>query len=261
MEKKNNNAKRIITRADDVGSFHSANAAIFDAYRNGVLRNGSFIVPGRRFDEAVELFKNEKGFCAGIHTALTCEWCDVRWRPILPPEKIPSVVRNDGTLHYTTMDLFKNGAKFDEMLAEIRAQVDKARKTGLDIKYVDSHMNFLWHYETSEQHRFDEIFHRWAESEGLISNVEVSRIPRLPQEGEDPIENLANRIRALGPGTYLIVSHPCFNDPEMRTTQLPGEPVGTQAAKRDIERRMFMDPSILKAFNDNGVEPIRFTEA
>ena len=77
--------RRIITRADDLGSFHSANLACLHAYKKGMLRNGGFIVVGGRIDEAAELFRNEKGFCCGLHAALNCEWEDVRWRPVLPP--------------------------------------------------------------------------------------------------------------------------------------------------------------------------------
>jgi chitin disaccharide deacetylase len=256
------NAIRMITRADDVGSFHSANVACYDAYKQGILRNGGFIVPAGRFREAVEMFKDEKGFCCGVHAALTCEWTDVRWRPILPPEKIRSVVRNDGTLHYTTMDLFKNGAVFKEMLAEIQAQVDLARKAGLNVQYVDSHMNFLWHFERSDQHRFEDAFHRWAEREGLVSRVKLTGyIPRPIRPGKDPIKDMAARIRSMEPGTYILITHPCYDDPEMATTHMPGRPVGEQAKARDVERRMFMDPAIVSACSEKGVQPIRYIDA
>ena len=178
-----------------------------------------------------------------------------------PPDTIPSIVRTDGTLHKTTMDLFKNGAKLSHMMAEIQAQLDLARPKGLDVRYLDGHMGFAWLYEVQGQTRVGELMARWAEKEGLIYGVKLDGGIGLRRDyNYDKIQELADRIRELKPGTYMMVGHPTYNDAEMRTTQLSGRDVGAEAENRDMERRMFMDPVIVQAFKDGGVEAIRFDQ-
>lgn len=253
---------RIITRADDLGSFHSANMAIMDAYKNGVLRNSSVIVPAEHFDEAAEMFSGEKGFCVGLHAALTCEWNTVRWRPLLPADTVPCIVEEDGTLHHSTMGLHEKGPVFDQMLAEIQAQLDKARAAGLDIKYVDSHMAFGWVFEDSDEHRFDEPFERWAEKEGLLWHKKFyGRLPDVEDAPEDPVAHQAAKIRNAGPGQYIYVTHPAYVDDEMNQACYDDKKPGEIAQERDLQRRMFMDPAIVEAFEQSGAVPIRYDEA
>jgi hypothetical protein len=70
---------RVVTRADDIGSYRSANRAAMDACDNGVLRNVSILVPAPHFDEAAEMFAPRKDLCVGLHACVTCEWENVRW--------------------------------------------------------------------------------------------------------------------------------------------------------------------------------------
>ena len=45
----------LIVRGDDSGMCHSANTAVLDAFRNGILRNTSVMVPCPAFAEACEM--------------------------------------------------------------------------------------------------------------------------------------------------------------------------------------------------------------
>lgn len=47
---------RLVTRGDDSGSCATANRAILDAHRHGILKNTSLIVSGPVLDDAVERF-------------------------------------------------------------------------------------------------------------------------------------------------------------------------------------------------------------
>lgn len=259
---------RIITRADDLGSFRSANRAIYDACKKGVLRNAGIIVPGHEFDHAVDMFRGEKDICLGLHAATTCEWNTVRWKPLLPSSLNSCFVDSDGAMHKSVQSIQDSGrVSFKQMLDEVRAQLDKARKAGLDIRYVDAHMAFSWVFENGDDSkRCAEPLARWIESEGLVnaawgSRMPLSRLERPSAPTGDRIADLATMIRSARPGTYLIVSHPMYgDDPEVQTATYGDEVPGAIAAQRDIERRMFMDPAIVQACDTAGVTAIRYDQ-
>jgi hypothetical protein len=257
---------RIVTRADDLGSYRSANRAIYDAWKKGILRNSSIIVPGAEFAHAAEMFRGEKGFCIGLHSAVTCEWNNVRWKPLLPVDTVRSIVDEQGALRKSVQDIHAHGVVFAHILAEIQAQLDKARKAGLDIKYVDGHMAFGWLFEgTDDTKRVAEPMAKWAEKEGLICAAWGNKLPlsRLPVEakGEERIAAIAAAIRTLAAGDYIMVSHPMYgDDPEVQPATYGTAQPGQIARQRDVERRMFMDPVIVAAAKERGLKPIRYDE-
>ncbi len=258
---------RLVTRADDLGSYASANRAIYDAYKKGILRNSSIIVPAAHFEEAAEMFRAEKDFCVGLHAAITCEWNNVRWKPLLPQSGSACFVDGGGALHKNTQAIQDSGrVNFAEILRELQAQLDKARSAGLDIRYIDLHMAFGWLFEGSDDSkRFAEPAARWVEKEGLIyagwgNTLPLKRLPR-PEGTTDRIAALAQAMRDAEPGDYLLVSHPMYaDDPEVQEAAYGDAKLGRIAAQRDVERRMFMDPAILAAADASGIQPIRYDQ-
>jgi predicted glycoside hydrolase/deacetylase ChbG (UPF0249 family) len=86
----------LITRGDDCGSNHSANVAIREAFKSGILRNTSIMVPCAAIEEAAEMLAGEAGLCCGLHCTITAEWDNVRWGPVLLPGEVPSLVDANG---------------------------------------------------------------------------------------------------------------------------------------------------------------------
>jgi predicted glycoside hydrolase/deacetylase ChbG (UPF0249 family) len=245
---------RLVTRGDDSGMCHTANVAVLDAYRDGILRNTSIMVPCPAFDEAAAMYREEPGLCVGLHATLTSEWAEPRWGPVLPGARVPSLVDDHGLFFPSTGELAEHEMEPDQAMAEIQAQLDRARAAGLDIAYVDTHMNFAWIGDMRER------VTRFAEREGLIYHPSV--VERLPQvEGEfgDRVQKLIACLDAAEPGTYMVVGHPAYDNEEMRgiITISGSTDIGEQ---RDEQRRMFMDPAILDCCQRNGVQAIRFTE-
>jgi chitin disaccharide deacetylase len=259
---------RVITRADDLGSFRSANRAIYDAYKKGVLRNAGVIVPAHEFDHAVDMFRGEKEFCLGLHAAVTCEWNTVRWKPLLAASARSCFVDNQGAMHKSVQEIQDSGkVSFGEILTEVQAQLDKARKAGLDIRYVDAHMAFPWVFEGGDDSkRCADPLARWIEKEGLVnaawgSTLPLSRFDRPAAPTGDRITDLAAMVRGAKPGTYVVVSHPMYGtDAEVQPATYGKAAPGKIAAERDIERRMFMDPVILDAYKAAGAQPIRYDQ-
>lgn len=256
----------ILTRADDLGSYRSANRAIMEACTRGIARNTSIMVPASYFDEAAAMFAPEKNCCIGLHATLTCEWDNARWRPVLPPEKVPSIVDADGFLHSSVDAINAAGVNFEQMIDELQAQLAMARRRGLGIRYVDTHMSFGWLFEGgNDSRRFCHVMMEWAEREGLAyhgwgSELPLKELPRGRRDEVDPIRALAEAIHTLEPGTYSLVAHPAYNDEEMRQAGHKGQAPGMVARERDTQRRMFTDPQVIEACEARGVELITYAD-
>ncbi len=249
----------LVTKADDVGSNDSAHRAFFDGYKQGILRNGVIMMTCSKAKEAAEFFKNEKGFCMGLHLTLNAEWDSVKWGPVLPPEKVPSIVDKNGHLFQTTQELHDNNPKVEHILAEMQAQLDLAREYGLDIKFADSHMGFTWVVEgLADKAR------EWARKNGIEWGSHKPWFKRLPEvdcDG-DPVEKFLARLKAAEPGIYYMhFGHPAYDTPEMRALGHEGHPGDAVAVERDNDRRRLMDPRVVEYCKEHGVIPITFTQA
>ncbi|MFW6271234.1 MAG: ChbG/HpnK family deacetylase, partial [Bacillota bacterium] len=132
---------KLITRGDDLGSAITANKAIMDCYKNGILKNTSIMVPAPYIEEAADMFKGEN-ICFGLHCTITAEWDNLRWGPVLPPEEVPSLVNSRGEFFQTTVELENNEPDLEEIMKELKAQLKKARELGFNIEYADMHMGF-----------------------------------------------------------------------------------------------------------------------
>lgn len=245
---------RLITRADDAGSFRSANLAIRHATELGICRNAGIMSPTPFIEHAYELLGSVKGLCLGLHVTMTCEWETPRWGPVLPAQKVPALVEADGTMKRNGDALHQAEAPVEQLMAETVAQLELARKIGFNIEYIDYHMGVDW------LPGYGEALEDLARREGLIGGSRRrDRLPKIEAEGMDHAQRLIAQLRAAEPGTYMAVAHPCFDDAETRAVIGAGHH-GTVGADRDSQRRMFADPAVLAACEELGVEPVRFTD-
>ena len=155
-----------------------------------------------------ELVERQDAFCPGLHATLNSEWAGIRWGPVLAPEDVPSLVREDGTFHSSTQTLHERGV-VSEMLAEISAQLDLVRRLGLRPRYLDTHMVFAWIPGVAE------ALAGLCQREGLVfANGEgFASLPfKLDATASEIAEALAGMV-ATHPGTRPVwVSHPAKRD-------------------------------------------------
>lgn len=250
---------RLITRGDDLGCNHTANVAIRDAYQQGILRNTSLMAPAPAIEDAALLVANEAGLCCGLHCTITAEWDHVRWGPVLPAEVVPSLVDAHGHFFQTTRAVAEHEPQLDEIMAELAAQLERARALGFDVRYADTHMGFGWVVDGLR-----EAIDTWCTREGIRNAAHYGRrLPALDAAGEilDPVEGFIARLRAATAGQYLIVGHPAYDTPEMHELGHEGSPGDRVAAERDLQRRLFMDPRVVAYCREHDVQPIRYDEA
>jgi len=246
---------RLLARADDAGSCHTANVAIAECLDAGLALNVGVMACCPFLDEAAKMLAGRKGICVGLHATINAEWDAVKWGPVLPAERVPLLVDAAGHFHRTPNVTHEQGATADEVLVEIEAQLARARAAGLRIEYLDEHMGFGWLPGVKE--RLGDLVRR----EGLLRGDRgVAYLPRAPQPRDDRADDLIARLEAAPPGAYLIVAHPGHDTEEMRRLGHAGLAPGQVAREREGDTRMFTAPKVLAWCKANGVQPIRFSD-
>lgn len=245
---------RLITRGDDAGSCDSADQAMIQAARNGILRNISVMVPGPSFESAVPLLKALPDSVAlGLHVTINAEWNRVKWKPVLPAVEVPSLIDQNGYFWPTPNETFARGGLADEVLAEIEAQYQKAMGSGLPISYIDEHMGMSWPWPEVRAG-----IAALAKREGLVDAYPVPFLPIIGNAA-DPNDFLASLTNAA-PGTYVYVTHPGMDHNDMRQMGMAGMASGLVARERDADRRLLTNPRVGEEIARRGVELIRYLD-
>jgi hopanoid biosynthesis associated protein HpnK len=135
--------RQLIVTADDFGLSVPVNEAIEQAYREGVLTAASLMVGAPCAEDAVRRARRNPDLRIGLHLAVT------RARPVLPASALPDITDGNGDLPY---HLARAGVRFfflprarRQLEAEIRAQFQAFRATGLELDHVDGHNHMHLH--------------------------------------------------------------------------------------------------------------------
>ena len=87
--------------------------------------------------------------------------------PVSDPHKVPSIIDSrNGYLFQTTRELQENKPDLDEIMLETQAQLDKAVRLGLDIKYAEMHMAYGWVVDG-----LNEAFDSGCREKGIINGI------------------------------------------------------------------------------------------
>ena len=135
--------RKLIVTGDDFGLAVPVNEAIEAAHRDGILTAASLMVGADAAADAVERAKRLPSLKVGLHLVV------VEGRPVLPPESLPDLVNRHGEL---PGDLVSAGIRFfckpgirRQLEAEIRAQFEAFRRTGLVMDHVNAHHHMHLH--------------------------------------------------------------------------------------------------------------------
>jgi len=135
--------KRLIVTGDDFGASTLVNEAIEQAHRGGILNTTSLMVAGTAADDAVHRARRLPSLRVGLHVVI------VDGKPLLDPNLIPALVDRSGEfskqLVRAGFNFFFNAAARRQLEAEIRAQFDAYRATGLQLDHVNAHNHMHLH--------------------------------------------------------------------------------------------------------------------
>jgi hopanoid biosynthesis associated protein HpnK len=135
--------RRLIVNADDFGRSHSINAAVVRAHREGILTTASLMVNEPACAGAVALAQENPGLGIGLHLTLLCG------KSALPPDRIPGLVNEHSEFSSRPVAVgmryfFKRELR-GQLRAEIHAQFEKFRATGLSLDHVNGHLHLHLH--------------------------------------------------------------------------------------------------------------------
>jgi hypothetical protein len=133
----------VIFHVDDAGMSHQSNVGAIRSIEEGVATSMSVMMPCGWVPELVEYLKKHPETDAGLHLTLTSEWDGYRWPPVVGAPQAPGLVDSGGHL-WGSVPQVVGSATPDEVEAEIRAQIAKARAMGFEPTHLDSHMGTLF---------------------------------------------------------------------------------------------------------------------
>ena len=213
--------KYLIVRADDMGSFHSANQACIQVVKNGIARSIEVMVPCAWFPEAATLVRNNPGIDVGIHLVLTSEWGVIKWRPLT---EAPTLVDSAGYFYPfiwpwegAEEDIFLISKHWSiaEIERELRAQIETGLKFLPGVTHLSAHMGF-----TSMDLSVLELVMSLGEEYGLLitESVSIKKLSgwdwNLPKRKR--IRQFVQNIKSIEKGYWLFVEHPGIDGEEMR---------------------------------------------
>jgi chitin disaccharide deacetylase len=203
----------LIIRSDDAGMSHSVNMALEKLIATGLPVSVSVMFPTPWYQETVEILKRNPAVAVGIHLTLNSEWKNYRWGPVLGRTAVPSLVDADGYFFQTAEALHRNNPNLRELEQELRAQIERALRSGLKIDYVDYHMGTAVRYP-----EFREITERLAKEFGLGMSQYFGETRHDPQYLAAPpnkADSLVAMIDRLHQRYNLVVTHVGIDNAEL----------------------------------------------
>lgn len=269
--------KLLIIHADDAGLSHAENRGTIDALEKGSVNSYSMMVPCPWFYEIAAFARLNPHIDHGIHLTLTCEWHTYKFGPVLSKYKVPSLVDKDGYFYKTRQEVLAH-ADLDELKSELCAQIDRALSFGLQPTHLDSHM-----YTLGASSEFLQVYRDLGQryklpvmlNSGLIHEMSHLKTIASKASNELWIDHLylgdfqnfengtladyyANVIQSLKPNLNMIIIHPAYDDPEMRSITKNHPNFG--AAWRQIDLDFFTSSHCRELLENAGVQMISWKE-
>src|SRR5262249_35706710 len=129
--------KRLIVNADDFGLTSGVNRAVIRAHENGIVTSTTVMVNMPPFEEAAVMAGQYPSLGVGLHFNIT------QGEPVAQPKTIRSLLQTTDSFIGTSSALARRWLagrlKKDEIIIELRAQIEKALSEGLTLTHIDSH--------------------------------------------------------------------------------------------------------------------------
>jgi predicted glycoside hydrolase/deacetylase ChbG (UPF0249 family) len=252
---------RLVVRADDMGSCHTANVACMKCYQEGIVRSVEVIVPGPWFNEAVKMLRENPRCDVGVHLTLTSEWELYKWGPLT---KAPSLVDEQGHFYPTTSQradfppktgFLECGWKIDEVEKELRAQIELAKKLIPQVSHLSSHMN-----TPTATPELTALVQKLAQEYKLPGETPGAQYVEWPVDTKAGPEQreaaLVRALQGLRPGTWILIEHPGLDTPEMRAMGHTG--YWEVASHRAGVTQSFTSRRVKEMINGRGIKLVSY---
>ncbi|MBQ9159423.1 MAG: ChbG/HpnK family deacetylase [Erysipelotrichaceae bacterium] len=203
----------LLIRADDLGFSEAVNLGIAKTVHEGIIRNVGLMTNMPYSRHGYDLIK-DAGVCLGQHTNISTG------KPILDPERIPSLVDENG--HFRSSRDYRSAKEdfvvLDEVIAEIEAQYEAFKRiTGRKPDYFEGHAvaskNFIEGLRiVAEKHGLRFLNFSFKGEPIAFGNGKLHIVMESMQPDYDPLETLKKTVEKTWSTIPAIVFHPGFID-------------------------------------------------
>lgn len=203
----------LIVRVDDLGATQSFTEAALEAYRQGVATSAEVIVPGPWFLEAVRLLRDVPNFDVGVHLTLTSEWRNVKWGPITRSESLRT---ENGYFPLSTQNFNAMNPNIKEVEAELRAQIELAKKHIPQLSHLSTHMGTATSSPELKAltEKLAKEYNLPLQASHLSGGSGIWNVPK-----KEKMATFHNKLTNLTSGTWMIVTHPAYSNKETLAMQ------------------------------------------
>lgn len=273
--------KYLIIHADDAGMSHSVNLATIHAMENGIVSSASIMVPCPWFKEFAEYAKQNPERDYGIHLTLNSEWANYRWGPVASRDQVPSLVDDEGYLLDNVRQVAEN-AKASEVEIELRAQIERAKKFGVPLSHLDTHMGALLsrpdlldvyvrlgvEYELPVlfvSDRLDELAKQYPaladRGKILLQSLKEKKLAVLDNIGQfyggnshqERRQTYIDFLKSIQPGVTELIIHCGYDNAELQA-------ISSSSPRRDGDRRIFCEPEIAQLIKELEIKVISWKQ-
>ena len=277
-------SKNLIVNADDYGRSPGVSRGILEAHRQGIVTSTTVMINQPDVETQLAEALNCPRLGVGLHLVFSA------WRPILPPEDIPSLVNSNG-LFLGQHDLWAHAEEISavHLRAEFGAQLDRFRRlAGRLPDHLDCH-HFVHLYppffqiyadlaaefrlplrvpfppETDfqqavatlpylEEFPLDLVRGMVATNSALLQARQLSHPDRFISTffGAEmlTLDHLLHLIRTMPEGTTELMCHPGYNDKALAGS--------TYRSERERELDLLTHPAVRTCIVENGLDLVSF---
>ena len=243
---------RLIINADDFGLTRGVNRAIAELHEAGALTSATLMATGPAFEDAVAISRAYPTLGVGCHVVLT-DGIPVLHPAEIPSLLGPDGKTFRASLTDFLLAVLRGKVNPDDVAREAQAQIAKLQRAGIDVTHIDTHKHthmlpqvarpLLFVAERARigavRNPFEAPWSRALGHSELVRRLEVAalyplrkKFEALPQVRSGAIattdgtvgisatgrldrETLAAILDHLPPGTWELVTHPGYNDPDL----------------------------------------------
>lgn len=253
-------APELAIRVDDIGMSHTVNTGLRKLIETGIPFSASVMVACPWYLEAADILRDQPNVSVGIHLTLNAEWQHYKWGPVLGGSRVPTLVDDNGHFHTSGADFAAADVDLAEVRAELRAQIERAKRARLDVDYLDYHM--LTAVSTPE---LTAIVEDLAREYGLglsryFGELSASLWDVEPAQKLTTLLGVVDRVASGKPN--LLVIHLGLETPEMEALVDLNNPLDPfrVAEHRQAELSALTSPAFLRAVSERGIELVTYRD-
>jgi len=259
-----------------MGVAHAQNEASILAMKVGMVNSGSIMMACPWVEEIAAFARENKKADLGLHLTLTNEWYDYNWGPVASKDKVSSLVNENGFLHPDCL-VFSQHAKVQETEIELRAQIEKAIRMGINPTHFDAHMGclifssaemFEVYLKLGREYKVPVMVSRLflkAASQAFIDKMTdediiiENAITAGPPDYEGGMDNYYTTVlNELDSGVSVLLIHLAFDNAEMQAITRGQEYWGARWRQQDFD--FFTSEKCKRLLRENDIHLITWRE-